>query len=38
MSETEQWILEKEVEKLIKEANVTIDDEVKHKSDEIMKV
>jgi ribosome recycling factor len=38
MSETEQEILEKEVEKLIKDYNGKIDDEVKNKSDEIMKI
>lgn len=38
MSETEQWILEKEVEKIIKDYNTKIDEEVKNKSEEVMKV
>jgi ribosome recycling factor len=38
MSETEQELLEKDVEKLIKEYNTKVDDEVKIKSDEVMKV
>lgn len=38
MSETEQEALEKEVEKIVKEYNGKIDDEVKVKSDEVMKV
>gem|GEM_PF-3719288 len=38
MSETEQSMIEKEVEKLIKDANQSIDEAVKRKSDEVMKI
>ncbi len=38
MSETEQETLEKEVDKIVKEYNSKIDDEVKIKSDDVMKV
>lgn len=38
MSETEQETLEKEIEKLIKDQNTLIDQEVKNKSDDIMKI
>jgi ribosome recycling factor len=38
MSETEQEMLEKEVEKIVKEYNNKIDEEVKIKSDDVMKV
>ncbi len=38
MSETEQETLEKEVDKIVKDYNSKIDDEVKIKSDDVMKV
>jgi ribosome recycling factor len=38
MSETEQEAFEKEVEKIVKEYNSKIDEEVKIKSDDVMKV
>lgn len=38
MSETEQETLEKEIEKLIKDQNTLIDQEVKNKSDDIMTI
>lgn len=38
ISETEQELLEKEVEKIVKEFNGKVDEEAKIKSDEIMKI